>query len=276
MIIALALLLGLLLSPPALAQPAPSNIAERETALARDPYSYETRQRLVAQSRRAGDYPVAYYHAAWLAWLAPRRFADSDAGLPFLHDMDARGRASRGRTGPSPAITAAVQAQRLLSNTCLNGAIAQQAPRLRTEIADLLARAEDAENRAQHADPVARIALAHLCLSLDDALAFEAAPDSDRLRLKLLQQAVSRAAAAAAWLPECPGPHRTLAVIRARIADLDNRADLWDLAIAEAERALQLDPDDPTLLDLLWTLNLRAGRWTDAKAWQARLNSLPD
>ncbi|UCC68871.1 MAG: hypothetical protein JSV79_02795 [Armatimonadota bacterium] len=273
MTVRLVMLLGLALLIPvdARAESAPAQIPDRAAELARDPYAYSTRQRLVAEARAAGDYPVAYYHAAWLAWLAPRRSADSDAGLPLLRDKDARKRAAYNQTGPIDAIIAAVEAKQLLANTCLNGAVAQQAGRLRANIADLLARAEEAEAQARHADPAARIALAQLCLSLDDALTFEGAAANHRLRLRVLQQAASRASAVAAWLPECPGPRRTLAAIRARLAELDNRSDLWGLAIADAERAFQLDPDDRSLLELLWVLNLRAGRWTEAASWQARV-----
>ncbi len=272
------LLLGLTLLPArgAWAESAVTDIAAREAELARDPYAYPTRERLVAEALHAGDYAAAYRHSAWLAWLAPRRYGDSNAGLPLLRDADARRRAARGQAGPVAVVIAAVRAQQLLSNTCFNGAIAQQAPRLRREITDLLARAERAEARDRRPDPLSRIALAHLCLSLDDALAFEAAANARRARLKLLQQAASRAAAVAAWLPESPGPHRTLSVVRARLAELDNRSELWELAIAEAERALQLDPDDTSLLELLWVLNLRAGRWAEAKGWQARLSAPTD
>lgn len=275
---AFALLLGLALLLPcdASAESAVTHIADRETELARDPYAFAIRERLVAEARDVGDYAAAYQHSAWLVWLAPRRYADSDVGLPFLRDTDSRNRASFNQTGVIAVVIAAVQAEQLLSNTCFNGAIAQQATRLRTEITDLLARAEQAEAETRRPDPLSRIALAQLCLSLDDALAFEGTAEGRRARLKLLQQAASRAAAVAAWLPECPGPHRTLSVIRARLAELDNRSDLWDLAIAEAERALQLDPADTTLLELLWVLNLRAGRWAEAKSWQARLDAAAD
>jgi len=79
-----------------------------------------------------------------------------------------------------------------------------------------------------------------------------------------------------AWLPESPGAHRTLAVIRARLAELDNQPELWDLAIAEANRARQLDPADTTLVEFLWTVHLRAGHWAEAKRWQARLKAASD
>ncbi len=59
-------------------------------------------------------------------------------------------------------------------------------------------------------------------------------------------------------------------------AELDNRSsesaedrpELWGLAIAEVERARQLDPDDASLAVMLWTLHLRAGNWAEAKKWQ--------
>jgi len=47
-------------------------------------------------------------------------------------------------------------------------------------------------------------------------------------------------------------------------------------AFAEAARAHQLDPADASLVELLWTLHLRAGHWAQAKGWQARLNAPSD
>ena len=253
-----------------------SDITAQEAELARDPYAYDVRRRLVAQARAAGDHAVAYYHAAWLAWLAQQQYADSDAGLAYLRDRAARDRASR--TAPvslAPAI-AAVEAKELLANSCCNGAIGEQAARLSARITDLIARAEEAEARTGGRDPVARIALAHLYLSLDDAFIFAGASDRRRTRLRTLRQAASRAAAVVAWLPESPGAHRPLAVIRARLAEIDNQPELWDLAIAEADRAHQLDPADTSLVELLWTLHLRAGNWTEASRWQARLSPPSD
>jgi len=92
-------------------------------------------------------------------------------------------------------------------------------------------------------------------------------------RLSVLRTAASRAETVAAWLPEAPGPHRLLAVIRARLAEMDGRGELWELAIAEANRGYELDPADPYLAELLWTLHLRAGDWAEAEAWQARVEA---
>ncbi len=241
---------------------------------AESPSAYAERERLVEEAWNAGDYAAAYYHAAWLAWLAPRRHSESSLGAAFLRDTSARTRAARHQTGPVAVVLTAAAAQRLIADSCCNGAVAQQAGRLRSETDRMLARAEKIEAELERPDPVARIALARLCLSLDDALAFEHGPDVRRARLAALRRAVPRAAAVAAWLPESPGAHRTLAVVRSRIAELDSRPETWALAIAAAERAHQVDPDDDGPIELLWALNLRAGNWTDARRWQADLRAL--
>ena len=233
----------------------------------RHPYDYAARRELVAARRAAGDYASAYYHAAWLAWLASREYADD--GLAFLRDRGNRDRASHGRTESLTPVLAAVEAQQLLGNTCFNGAIAQQAPRLGRDIGELLARAQTAAS--QQDDPLVRLALARLGLTLDDVLVFENATDSRRPRVAVLRAAAGRAEAAAAALPESPGSHRTLALIRGRLAELDNRAALWEVAIAEAQRAYELDSTDPFLVELLWNLHLRAGHWEQAKVWEKRL-----
>ena len=269
----LLLTLALALCPAAACgSAAPSSL---EAQLERAPYDYPARQDLVAAYRESRDYGAAYYHAAWLAWLAAGQYADSDLGWAFLRPREFRDRASRSDTPGLQVILAAVEAQQKLHDTCFNGAIAQQAGRLRKDISDLLARAEQSESDATKNDPVARIALAHLALTLDDALVFEDTSASRRARPPVLRAAASRAAAVAAWLPDAPGPHRTLALIRARLAELDNRPALWDLAIAEAERAFELDPEDPRLAELLWTLHLRAGRWAEAKVWESRVAPPP-
>ncbi len=246
-----------------------------ESQLARSPYEYEGRQQLVAAYRESGDHGPACYHAAWLAWLAPRRYADSDLGMGLLRGVEIRDRASRSDTPGLAVILAALQAEEMLHKTCFNGAVAQQAGRLRKDIGDLLRRAQRAEADVPTNDSVARIALAHLALALDDALAFENTAAGRRARPPLLRAAASYAEAAAAWLPEAPGPRRTLAVVRARLAELDDRAPLWELAVAEAERAFALDPGDSRLAELLWTLHLRSGRWDQAREWQRRVNASP-
>ncbi|MCJ7822129.1 MAG: hypothetical protein MUQ26_03445, partial [Armatimonadetes bacterium] len=100
--------------------------------------------------------------------------------------------------------------------------------------------------------------------------------DRRRSRLNILRQAASRAAAVVSWLPDSPGAHRTLAAVRARFAEIDNQPELWDLAIAEADRAYQLDPADASFVEFLWTLHLRAGHWIEAQRWQARLKAESD
>ena len=244
-----------------------------EAQLARSPYDDAARQELVAAYRDSRDYGAAYYHAAWLAWLAAGQYADSDLGTAFLRTREFRDRASRSDLAGLQVVLAAVEAQRKLHDTCFNGAISQQAGRLRKDIADLLARADAAESEAARNDPVARIALARLALTLDDALVFENTSASLRARPAVLRSAASRAAAVAAWLPEAPGAHYTLALARARLAEMDSRPAVWDLAIAEAQRALQLDPDAPRVVELLWTLHLRAGRWAEARTWESRVDS---
>jgi hypothetical protein len=268
--ILLAMLVLVLLPAVASAAGDPSAL---EAQLARSPYDDAARQDLVAAYRDSRDYGAAYYHAAWLTWLAAGQYADSDLGAAFLRTREFRDRASRSDIRGLQVVLAAVEAQRKLHDTCFNGAISQQAGRLRKDIADLLARADAAESGAAKNDPVARIALARLALTLDDALVFENTSASHRARPAVLRAVASRAAAVAAWLPEAPGPHYTLALARARLAELDNRSALWDMAIAEAQRALQLDPDNPQIVELLWTIHLRAGRWAEARTWESRVDS---
>ena len=239
-----------------------------EAHLARDAYDYEVRQRLVADRSAAGDHAAAFYHAAWLAWFAPREYSGSDAVEGYLRDRGAQDRVRRAPPSALATALAAVDARRVLFETCFNGAIAQQATRLRADIAERLSRAEEWDAKARESDPLVRMALAQLHLALDDALVFENTEASQRARPSVLRQAASRAAAVAAWLPESPGAHRTLAICRARLADLENRRDLWDLAIAEAERAHELDPADPYLSEFLWALHLRAGSFQQAGQWQ--------
>ncbi|MFB3880196.1 MAG: hypothetical protein ACE149_02980 [Armatimonadota bacterium] len=254
-------------------------IYDPDPKLARDPYRYPARQLAVRQRRRDRAYAAAYWHAAWLAWLAPRRYASSGEGEAFIRDRGNRDRASSDPAAPLAAIYA-VDARRLLENSALSGTLAQQSPRLRAEIADLLQRAEQQEAAAARDDPVSRVALAQLGLALDDAIQLQRAGPQDAQRLSVLRAAATRAEAVAAWLPDAPGAHRLLAVIRARLADLSpddggsaDAAARWELAIAEAERARQLDPSDAYLTELLWTLHLRAGDWKEAAAWKRKLEA---
>lgn len=254
-----------------------SDLASLRAALGKDPYSYNTRRRLVQTFAKRGDHLSAYYHAAWLAWLAPQRYAESEAGWKLLRDRRARDRAAASQTpGPTALVIAAVDADRLLARTCLDGAISQQASRLRAEITDLIAQAEQTEaalgqiaNLPQsRPDPLSRLALARLYLTLDDSLRLEHAHDSQRARTQALRKAASLASAVALWLPKSPGAHRTLAIAWARLAQLGERSDLWELAIYECETAQALDPADQTLTEMVWTLHLRAGHWPEASRWQ--------
>ena len=247
-------------------------VYDADPALGRDPYRYTARQLLVPQCRRDRHYASAYWHAAWLAWFAPQRFADSGEGGAFLRDRGNRDRAASDPAGPLPAI-AAVDARRLLDNSCLSGTLAQQASRLRREIADLLARAEQQEAAAARDDPVSRIALARIALALDDAWQLDSPNVQTAPRLSLLRTAATRVETVAAWLPDAPGPHRLLAVVRARLAAADGRGEQWELAIVEANRAYNLDPADPYLTELLWTLHLRAGHWAEAATWKLKVEA---
>jgi hypothetical protein len=248
---------------------APGGESLRLRAL-RNPLDWEARQGLVEASRAAGDHLAAYYHAAWLAWLGPRRYAD--VGMGYLRDRRARDRAAAGvHSHPAATVVAVLRSRGGLLDTCFNGAIAQQATRLRKEVAHALAQAEKERGSMGAADPVAWSACVWLGLTLDDLLALESAPASSRLRRQVLRKTASQAAAVAARVPDSPGAHRTLAIVRARIAELDNRTELWELAIAEAESAQSLDPDDRDLLAMLWGLNLHAGHWEEARCWRERL-----
>jgi tetratricopeptide (TPR) repeat protein len=242
--------------------------------LARSPYDDSGRVELVAVCRESGDYASAYYHAAWLTWLSASAYAEADAAAGLLRDRGLRDRAARSRPDELLPITLAVEAEHLVYSTCLNGAIAQQGQRLRRDLETMQERAERAAEEADRRDPVVRLAMAHLALTLDSVIVFEGGESSDRERVSLLRSAASRAGAVAGWLPEAPGPHRLLAIIRARLAEMDNRAIYWDLAIDEATRALELDPDDESLPELLWTLHLRAGHWNEARKWQERVEAI--
>ncbi len=243
---------------------------QMEAELARKPYNYLARQLLVDQLRQEGDYRAAYWHAAWLTWLASRHYSDSEDGAAFLLDRGNRDRARSSGGRFLVAATSAVNAQRLLYGSCLNGSIAQQSERVRKEIADMLAEAEESEAATGRNDPVAKMALVQMGLSLDDAVALDTTGGEQASRPSVLRIAAVRAETVAAWYPDAPGPHRALATIRARKAELDNRAELWDAAIDEANRAFQLDPDDPDLPELLWTLHLRAGHWAQAAVWRRK------
>jgi hypothetical protein len=165
----------------------------------------------------------------------------------------------------------AVEAKNILYRHCSNGTLSQQSAKMQSDIAELLAAAEKAESTRRRHDPVVRIALAHLALSLDDALALEQGGRGERVRLSVLRKAAGRAASVAEWLPECPGPQRLLSHIRARMADLENKAAWWDLAIDASMRAHALDPGDSTAAERLWILHVRAGRHSEAREWQARV-----
>ncbi len=236
--------------------------------LSANPYDYHARQEVVRASRSSSDWAFAYYQAAWLAWFAPKQFADSLEGARLLRDRRARDQAAWAGSGSAAVAAAAVEATESITNTCLNGATITQSRRLRDEVGNVIARAEQTDRKLDHPDPVSRAALARLYLLLDDCLVLEATQENQRARLKALQKAASLASAVVEWLPKSPGAHLTLAIARARLASLENRAEFWDMALEECEMAQALDPADPVLSDMIWTLHLRAGHWADAKRWE--------
>lgn len=239
------------------------------TRLDRDPYDYDARRRLVVVCQAAGDHVQAHYQAAWLAWLAPQRYAASSSGAGLLRDRRARDRAAGWeRSGPVGAVVAAVSAERSLLDTCLNGAIAQQAGRLRAEVRDSISQVEGAQAGDEHPDPVGRAALARLYLTLDDCLRSENTEASRRARPQALKKAAGLADAVAQSLPKSPGAHRQLAIIRARLAELEDRPELWEMAIEQAKTAQALDPGDQPLTEMIWALLLRAGQWAEANRWR--------
>ncbi len=250
-----------------------ADVAALEQHVQRNPCDYVARRDLVVLHVESGNIPAAYHHAAWLTWLGPREYVESPEGAVFIRSRGNRDRARRDGGKSLATITTAVDAEHMLLDTCLNGAIAQQATRLRRDIAEMAERAVATAAEARGNDPVVRMALAQLAMTLDDALVFEGGPSAKRSRLRALRAAASRAEAAAAIVPKAPGPRRLLAVIRSRLAELDGVPDLWDLAIAEAEAARALDPEDAHLAELLWTLHLRAGHWEEARIWQERVKA---
>jgi len=246
-----------------------------ESVLADNPLDFDARSLAVSGYYSQRQYGAAYYHAAWLAWLGPGEFRARSTGLPFLFDRERRDRAGAEAGEDLAAVLAAVAGQRMVADSCLGGTIAQQAPRLRKQIGAMLERAQEISGQASptpRRDPVARMALVQLALSLDDTILLDAGP-SDPSRLPILRSAVTGAEALAAWLPEAPGPRRTLSIIRARLAGIDGRRELWHTALAEAERAHRLDPSDPYLAEVLWTICLRLGDWRQAAVWQRQLEA---
>lgn len=250
----------------ALAGPAaPGATAGRSGA---HPYDYVSRQALVESLRQAGDHAGAYYHAASLAWLGPREYKGAAAGGGLVRDQRARERAAvADPQGVTAVIAAAAEAGQRLAAVALDGAIAQQARQVRREVEELVTKAEQVDRAVVGADPVARVALARIYLTLDDCLQLEGGQAAARARAPVLSRAASLAATVARWLPRSPGAQRTLAIARARLAALERRRELWEVAIESCERAHALDPADPELTEMVWTLHLRAGHWEEARRW---------
>ncbi|MBN1459639.1 MAG: hypothetical protein JXA57_08875 [Armatimonadetes bacterium] len=233
-----------------------------------------TRAELVASCLQSGDYATAYYHAAWLTWLSASLYAESDGGAGVLRNRSIRDRAARSRPDDMLPITLAVEAEQLVYGTCLNGAIAQQSTRLHRDLEALRVRAERAASESAPRDPIVRLALARLSLTLDSVMMFEVTKATDQERISVLRTAASRAGAVADWRPDAPGAHRLLAIIRARLAEIDNHPAQWQLAIKEATRAFELDPTDRSLAEMLWVLHLRAGNWDEARKWQRQVETM--
>jgi hypothetical protein len=234
-----------------------------------DPYNYLARERLVTSSRRAGEYDAALYHAAWLYWLAPREYAERAEEV--LGDRQVLDRARRaGREGPVEVVLAAVEARRVRLDVCLSGRVESQAPVREERITNLIARAEAAQVRGGGSDPVIRGALADLYLTLDDIISLSGSPARVKARRQTLHRAVAAAEAVTQSLPNAPGAYRLLTVARARLAELSNDPEEWDLAITACAHALAPDPDDAALCETMWGLHLRAGHWEEAKRWQSR------
>ena len=233
-----------------------------------------TRAELVASCLQSGDYATAYYQAAWLTWLSASLYAESDAGAGVLRNRSLRDRAARSRPDDMLPITLAVEAEELVYGTCLNGAIAQQGTRLHRDLEALRGRAERAASESAPRDPIVRLALARLALTLDTVMMFEVTKATDQERISVLRTAASRAGAVADWRRDAPGAHRLLATIRARLAEIDNHPAQWQLAIKEATRAFELDPADRSLAEMLWGLHLRAGNWDEARKWQGQVETM--
>jgi hypothetical protein len=268
-IASLLVAVGAALAPATTARGAPA-----EERVGADTVSDAARAALVSSCLESGDHASAYYHAAWLTWLSASVYAESDAGAGVLRSRGIRDRAARTRPDEMLPITLAAEAEQLVHSTCLNGAIAQQATRLRRDLEALRLRAERAASESAPDDPIVRLALARLTLTLDSVIMFEVTEASDKERVSLLRSAASRANAVADWRPEAPGPHRLLAIIRARLAEIDNRPAQWEFAIEEATRAFKLDPMDQSLAEFLWVLHLRAGNWAEARAWRERVATM--
>ncbi len=246
-------------------------IAVLEARVRQSPYDYQARQQLAQACRRAGEYGEAFREAAWLAWLAPQKYAQSPEGARYLLDRRARDRARDARNAAARLPVAAVEARRALADSCFDGTVTQQTERLRAETERAIQEAEADAAGESALGPVDRMALAHMYLVLDHILALGEERGGNafhRARLRALRRAASHVTAVSEALPKAPGAHRTLAVIRARLAELEDSQEMWKLATAECKQASRLDPDDASLGEMMWTLALRTGDWTEAKHWE--------
>lgn len=230
-----------------------------------DPYDWAARERLAKQARTRGDSAAALYQAGWLAWLGTHGYVKAAEGM-LREGARASNVGTPAASGAVTVVILAATARREVANACGNGVLPSQRARLEATVRDLIAQAEGSQKARQENDPVARIGLADLYLTLDDVLHLSGKTARDRK--PVLQRAVTLSEAVGRAVPDAPGAHRLAASAWARLADLSNEAGAWDLAITACAHALAPDPDDPVLWELMWTLHLRAGHWAEAKRWQ--------
>ncbi len=245
-------------------------ITHLEAQVRRSPCDYQARQSLVQAYRRAGSYGPALREAAWLTWLAPQKYAQGPQGAAYLRDRRARDRAVSARDRSGRLAAAAMEVRRALAECCFNGAITQQTARLRADTERAIRDAEAEAAEAGSLRPVDRMALANMYLVLDDILALGQSRGGEvrAARKRALRRAAGHAAAVSEALPQAPGGHRTLAVIRARLAELGDSLEMWKLAVSECKEAIRLDPGNSSLAEMLWTLTLRSGDWEEASRWE--------
>ena len=259
------LLLAVLLAVPVMAA---------EVSPSGGTYGYAARQALVTRLATNGDDAGALYQAAWLAWLAPNRYAGPARSQ--LRDAAFLNRAQRGAGGrPAEVALAALSAQRLFYDTCGAGATLPRAARLEDSISQTLARAEAVQARLAQNDPVARAAMVVLYLTRDDVMCLRNGAVRGQERKPLLRKAVSLAESVVDAAPEAPGGYLLLAKLRARLAALTGETTQWEAALAACTQAVAADPDDPVLIEMMWGLQLRAGHWEQAKEWEARASRKP-
>lgn len=171
---------------------------------------------------------------------------------------------------PAAIVLAALEARRSWCNVCLSGRVSSQAALREAHITGLIERAQEVQRRLGRTDPLVRMALADLYLTLDQLISLRAGVVGVQERTQVLRKAVAAAESASQSLPQAPGAYRMLTAARARLADLSNDPGERDLAISACAHALAADPDDPELCETMWGLHLRAGHWIEARRWERR------